>query len=67
MIGIDTLELLEIQKIILINMSTVHDIPGGTLEVLQDGTKIQKTNGVSLVVKPDGTKIQVHAVVYKLK
>ena len=40
-------------------MSTVHDIPGGTLEVLQDGTKIQKSNGVSLVVKPDGTKIQV--------
>jgi hypothetical protein len=37
----------------------VHKIPNGTLEVLADGTKIQKTNdGNKLVVHPDGTKVQ---------
>ena len=41
--------------------STIHQIAGGTLEILGDGTKIQKTNGVTIVVKPDGTKIQTSA------
>ena len=37
----------------------VHKIPNGSLEVLADGTKIQKTNdGNKLVVHPDGTKVQ---------
>ena len=42
--------------------STVHVIPNGTLEVLADGTKIQKTDdGVVLCVRPDGTKTQTSA------
>ena len=41
--------------------STIHQIEGGTLEILGDGTKIQKKGGVTIVVKPDGTKIQTSA------
>ena len=42
--------------------STIHQLPNGTLEVLADGTKIQKTDdGVMLCVRPDGTKTQTTA------
>ena len=41
---------------------TVHQLPNGTLEILEDGTKIQKTHGgVTLCARPDGTKVQTQA------
>jgi myosin heavy subunit len=40
-------------------MSKIHQIANGTLEIFDDGTKLQKTNdGITLLVKPDGTKVQ---------
>ena len=44
------------------NRVGVHKLKNGTLEVLGDGTKIQKTNdGTTLVVRPDGSKVQTMA------